>query len=83
MKLLMQMLWLAIIPTWMQNQQPDSTHFYRRQFTKSYQRKRLIVRRLWLCSIFLILLFPSMVFASVVGLLSTFISFCLLDETNK
>ncbi|MGY8871802.1 MAG: hypothetical protein ACKVJE_15295 [Pseudomonadales bacterium] len=83
MKLLMKMLWLAIIPAWMQNEQPDSQHFYRRQFTKSYQRKRLIVRRLWVCSAFLVLLFPTMAFASIVVLLSTFLSFCLLDETNE
>ncbi|WP_028470732.1 hypothetical protein [Neptunomonas japonica] len=83
MKLLIKMLLLAIIPAWMQNEQPDSQHFYRRQFTKSYQRKRIIVRRLWVCSAFLILLFPTMVFASIVGLMSTFLSFCLLDETNE
>lgn len=83
MKFLLQMVWLALVPAWMRNQQPDSKHFYRRQFTKSYQRKRLIVRRLWVCSAFLVLLFPTLVFASIVGLMSTFLSFCLLDETNE
>ncbi|SFG94821.1 hypothetical protein [Neptunomonas qingdaonensis] len=81
MRFLLQMLWLACIPDWMRDQQPDSQHFYRRQFTKKYQRKCTIVRRLWVCSGLLILLFPTIPFAAAISLLSTFLSFCLLDET--
>ncbi|WP_372738071.1 hypothetical protein [Neptunomonas sp.] len=82
MRFLLNMLWLAYIPDWMRDQQPDNQHFYRRQFTKKYQRKCAIVRRLWVCSGLLILFFPTIPFAAVISLLSTFLSFCLLDESR-
>lgn len=81
MRFLFQMFFLSYMPDWMRNQQADSQHFYRRQFTKSYQRKRVLVRRLWICSGILILIFPTIAFAAVISLFSIFLSFCVLDET--
>ncbi|QEQ96380.1 hypothetical protein [Neptunomonas concharum] len=81
MKLLLQMLWLWFLPQWMADQSPDSRHFYRRQFTRDYQKKRAVVQRLWICSAFVMLCFPSLVFIAVISLFSTFLSFCILDES--
>ena len=82
MKLLLRMLWLSWMPAWMHNQTPDSQHFYRRQFTAGYRRKKQWVRLIWLCGAGLVLIFPTVAFAVVVALLSTCLSFCLLDENQ-
>ncbi len=81
MDLLFRMLWLTYAPQWMHSQIPDETHFYRRQFTPAYRKKMILVRRLWVFSGLLVLCFPTFIFLAVISLFSTFLSFCLLDET--
>lgn len=69
-----------LLPEWMDNQHPDSRHFFRRKFTPAYRARLRCVRRLWLGSGLLMLALPIPPVVISLGLFTTFISFSLLDE---
>ncbi len=68
-------------PVWMQDRTPDEKHFYRRLFTEKHRAKRKAVKYIWLSAASLLILFPSVPLMVFIGLLSTFLSFSLLDES--
>lgn len=60
---------------------PDKYHYHKRRFTEKYRRKQKVVRSLWFVMMLMVLAFPSLPFATFVALFTTFLSFCILDET--
>lgn len=79
---LLRFMLTLVLPDWMQNRQPDEAHFYRRKFTRAYRAKKQRVAVLWCGSGLLMLLIPVPAFVITTSLLTTFISFSLLDETS-
>lgn len=71
-----------LLPQWMQNHEPDTRHFHRRRLTPLYRRKRRKVAALWAAAGVVMLLIPVPSFIISTSLLTTFISFSLLDETE-
>lgn len=69
-------------PVWLMSDTPEDYHFHRRRFTQKYRNKQKIVRSLWFSMSLLVLAFPVMPFAVFVTLFTTFLSFCILDETQ-
>ncbi|MGI9274627.1 MAG: hypothetical protein ACR2PT_07240 [Endozoicomonas sp.] len=80
--LLVIILKIRLMPDWMQDQTPDSQHFYRRTFTRSYKAKKGLVRNLWIGAGLLVLLNPVLPVLLLVALPTTFLSFLILDETS-
>ncbi|MDI3325492.1 hypothetical protein QKW35_14005 [Pontibacterium granulatum] len=78
----LKFLLMLLAPGWMQDRTPDESHFYRRQFTSDHRKKRKKVRYIWLSAASVCLLQPSLPMFIFVGLLSTFLSFSLLDESS-
>ncbi|MYM62233.1 hypothetical protein [Pseudomaricurvus sp. HS19] len=68
-------------PVYLLATDPDKYHFHRRRFTKKYRQKQRVVRSLWFSMMLTVLAFPSLHFATIVTLFTTFLSFCILDET--
>ncbi|BFM16201.1 hypothetical protein R50073_23840 [Maricurvus nonylphenolicus] len=68
-------------PAWLTIDKPQSDHFHRRRFTKKYRKKVQIVKSLWISSGIVMLAFPLLPVTIGIGLLTTFISFSILDET--
>lgn len=73
---------LLLAPAWMQDRTPDERHFFRRRFTLKHYKKRKKVRYIWLSAISVWLINPTLPMMIFVGLLSTFLSFSLLDESS-
>lgn len=61
---------------------PDEYHFHRRRFTQKYRNKQKVVRSLWFSMSLVVLAFPVPHVAVFVALFTTFLSFCILDETE-
>lgn len=68
-------------PSWQDSRQPDRHHFHRRRYTGAYQKKRRIVKNLWISVGLILLWFPMAALAVTLTLLTTFVSFMILDET--
>lgn len=77
-KLLQQVTWQ---PSWLLSEVPSKKHFHRRRLTGVYHKKQRIVRGLWFAALLLMLAFPLLHLVVPVSLLTTFISFAILDET--
>lgn len=60
----------------------DTNHPHYRRYSKQYKRKKGVVKDIWIINGMITLLFPLLEVAVVLMLLSTFISFCILDETK-
>jgi hypothetical protein len=60
---------------------PDPSHPHLRRFTRRYRRKRDLVKWVWIFAGLLMLLSKSLALTFFVALGTTFLSFCLLDET--
>lgn len=80
MKSIYQWLRSKLLPTWMQDKTPDSTHFYRRLFTNSYLYKKQQLIKYWL--VFVLFLTQISSPPAVIGLLliATFLTFAVLDD---
>lgn len=59
-----------------------SEHPHYRRFTRRYQRKRSIVKNYWIGAACIVLLFPLLHVALPLILLTTCVSFTILDETE-
>lgn len=74
-------LYRRLLPYWRQNRTPDPNHPHRRRFTNRYRRKRDLVKNLWIGSGLLMVLCNNVALILVLALATTFLSFCVLDET--
>ena len=78
--------WLILerlfLPAWRQNKFPDPNHPWRRTFTSGYRRKKEVVVWLWYGCTIGILLLSTIAWMVILLLLTTFISFSILDETD-
>lgn len=73
---------LLLAPAWMRDRTPDENHFYRRFFTAKHRAKKAKAKRLWIGVLLLLLLFPHPPLIVTMLLFTTFLTFCLLDESN-
>lgn len=69
-------------PSWLVSKRPDQSHFHRRRFTAKYRNKQRLVRSLWFSMGLLMLAFPLLHVVVFVTMLTTFVSFSILDETQ-
>ena len=70
------------MPDWAMKTCPDPTHSHARRLTTSYKKKQAIVKNLWIGSGLLMLLIGLLPYLVAATLLTTFISFVILDETE-
>ncbi|MGB1109589.1 MAG: hypothetical protein ACPG4N_04495 [Gammaproteobacteria bacterium] len=70
----------ALVPDWMANCHPDSSHPHRRRFTPAYRRKVSVVKNIWIVLGLVALLINSLPMTVILGLMATFSSFMVLDE---
>lgn len=68
-------------PHWQAFKKPDPNHFYRRKFTKHYHRKKDTVKNVWIAAGCVMFAFPVIQFIIPTILFTSFIAFCILDET--
>lgn len=66
---------------WCRRNRCEHSSAHQRRLTAPYRRKQRLVRQLWLASALVILLQPQLALALILGLLTTFVSFAILDET--
>ncbi|NIB41161.1 hypothetical protein HBA55_16275 [Pseudomaricurvus alkylphenolicus] len=69
-------------PHWLNSRDPDAEHFHRRRFTHKYREKQRIVRSVWFSAGVVMLAFPQPHVVIALLLFTTFLSFCILDETE-
>jgi hypothetical protein len=76
--------WLihTFAPSWMHDRTPDKHHFYRRKFTRQYQQRKRWVTKLWAGVGLLCLVIPIAPLVVAVLLLTAFVSFSVLDESQ-
>ena len=60
---------------------PDPGDHHSRRYTRSYRLKKSWVKNLWIGTSLLMLCFPLLPFVLAIGLLTSFLSFAILDET--
>lgn len=60
----------------------DDQHPHYRRFSKRYKKKQGIVKNVWIAAGLITLAFPFLHVAMILSLVTTFLSFCLLDETK-
>ncbi|MFI2809910.1 MULTISPECIES: hypothetical protein [Microbulbifer] len=60
---------------------PDPNDSHTRRYTRAYRVKRGWVKNLWIAASLLMLCFPLLPFVAALGLLTSFLSFAILDET--
>jgi hypothetical protein len=60
----------------------DENHPHYRRFSKDYQKKRGIVKNFWIGASLIALIFPVLHVALSLMLITTFVSFSILDETE-
>lgn len=70
------------MPDWAMKTSPDPHHSHARRLTQTYKKKQDIVKNLWIGSGFIMLLIPFLPYLVAAALLTTFLSFVILDETD-
>jgi 1,4-dihydroxy-2-naphthoate octaprenyltransferase len=60
---------------------PDPDDAHTRRYTRAYRLKRGWVKNLWIGACLLMLCFPLVPFVLILALLTSFLSFAILDET--
>ncbi|MCW8193930.1 hypothetical protein F6455_03910 [Proteobacteria bacterium 005FR1] len=74
--------WLEwILPDWVTSRRDDPSHSHGRRFTRRYRKKKEIVKSVWIGSGLVMLAFPALPLIVALSLLTTFLSFVILDET--
>lgn len=62
---------------------PDPAHPHRRRYTLCYQRKKGIAKNLWIISgISMLISGAAPAIVASLALATTFVTFCILDETD-
>lgn len=79
---LVNFLFMLLAPAWMRDQTPDKDHFYRRRFTVKHRAKKARIKLLWIVVAIICLIFPYPHIITVLLLLTTFVTFSWLDESN-
>ncbi|MGQ9424534.1 hypothetical protein ACXYTJ_01125 [Gilvimarinus sp. F26214L] len=70
-----------LLPDWSRTCAPDPAHSHGRRYTRRYRKKKEIVKSVWIGSGMVMLAFPTLPFIAALSLLTTFLSFVILDET--
>lgn len=60
---------------------PDPNDDHSRRYSRAYRLKKSWVKNLWIGTSLLMLCFPLLPFVLALGLLTSFLSFAILDET--
>ncbi|SDZ81749.1 hypothetical protein SAMN05216562_0531 [Microbulbifer marinus] len=60
---------------------PRQEDSHTRRYSRRYRLKRSWVKNLWIGTCLLMLCFPLLPFVLAIGLLTSFLSFAILDET--
>ncbi|WP_323844387.1 hypothetical protein [Microbulbifer magnicolonia] len=60
---------------------PSQDDSHTRRYSQRYRLKRSWVKNLWIATSLLMLCFPLLPFVLAIGLLTSFLSFAILDET--
>ena len=71
-----------ILPSWAMCTEPDPLHSHARRYTTKYRRKQNMVKNLWIGMGVVMIALPSLSFIAALSLLTTFVSFIILDETD-
>lgn len=61
---------------------PDPSDDHSRRYTRSYRLKKGWVKNIWIGSSLVMLCFPLLPVVLALGLLTSFLSFAILDETT-
>lgn len=72
----------CILPDWVSERRSDPRHSHGRRYTRRYRKKQEIVKSVWIGSGVMMLAFPALPFIVALSLLTTFLSFVILDETD-
>ena len=72
----------ALLPHWWRSHRGDPLHPHGRRFTPKYRAKRRRVRDLWVLAGVCMVVWPTIQVVVPVLLGMTFLSFCILDETQ-
>ena len=70
-----------ITPNWAIYRHPDPNHFFKRRFTTRYKQKQQRVKNVWIIMGCVIVICPVIQFIVPILLFTSFVSFCILDET--
>ena len=81
--LLLIMIRITLQSDWLQDSGADASHPHRRRFTRKYQAKKNIVKKLWINACLLMLLNPALPVIFIIALPVTFLSVLILDETSE
>lgn len=69
-------------PSSIQGELPIESHAHLRRQGKPYKRKQALVKNIWICSGVVMCAFPFPAFVTFSAIFTTFLSFCILDETE-
>jgi len=69
-------------PDWAIKTCPDPRHSHGRRLTQTYKKKQNLVKNLWIGSGLLMLIIGMLPFLVAAALITTFLSFVILDETE-
>lgn len=70
------------MPSWAMTTTADPNHSHGRRLTVAYRKKQGIVKNLWIASGLLMLVISTLPYLVTATMLTTFISFVILDETG-
>ena len=74
--------WIAAFPDWLREGRNDYQHYHRRRLTARYLARKRKVKTLWIVAGLVMLLNPRPSFVVLVGLITTFLSLGILDDTD-
>ena len=74
--------WITAFPDWLRAGRNDYQYYHRRRLTARYLAKKRKVKTLWIVAGAIMLLNPQLSFVVVVGLITTFLSLGILDDTD-
>ena len=60
----------------------DLGHCHYRRLQKSYKKKQSLIKNFWIAAGLITLAFPFLAVAIILSIVTTFISFSILDETD-
>lgn len=69
-------------PSTIQGELPIEGHAHLRRQGRPYKRKQALVKNIWICSGLVMCAFPFPAFVTFGAIFTTFLSFCILDETE-
>ena len=73
---------LMALPAWLRAGRPDLEAAHQRRRSPAYRRRVKRVKTLWLITTLLMLVNPEVSFVLVTGLITSLLSFAILDESD-